>query len=213
MLAAINWSFHFGHTKTNAVIESVQQITQTQTHTPMQHVLDFFTFGAIGFWIMVAVLSIIYTIAVEKDIHGWAIGATIIAAILGWDSLFGPEGAVWHWRVLLLGIIIYGIAGGAWSVFRWFKYCRKYIETHPNEKISLIEGYGDNKRHLTIEQYYSEKLKPSEHKSRLIAWIVYWPWSLVWNVVGDFFTGIYDALANIYNRVAASVIKKALNRP
>lgn len=208
MLDAFSWSIHFSQTKTNAVVESVQQITQT--HTPMlESILGFFAFGALGFWLLLAALSIVYTVSVEVDKHGVAIFATILAILLGWNNL----GLLFHnWQLLLIGVAAYGIAGGAWSVFRWLKYCRKYVETHPNEKISLIEGYGDNKRTLTLEQYYSEKLKPSDHKSRLIAWIVYWPWSLIWNVIGDFFTGIYDALANVYNRVAASVIKKALNR-
>jgi hypothetical protein len=208
MLDAFSWSIHFSQTKTNAVVESVQQITQT--HTPMlESILGFFAFGALGFWLLLAALSIVYTVSVEVDKHGVAIFATILAILLGWNNL----GLLFHnWQLLLIGVAAYGIAGGAWSVFRWFKYCRKYIEEHPNEKISLIEGYGDNKRTLTLEQYYSEKLNPSAHKSKLISWIVYWPFSLFWHITGDIINTIYDMFANSYARVSASVISNALGK-
>lgn len=165
----------------------------------LESILGFFAFGALGFWLLIVALSIVYTVSVEVDKHGIAIFATILALLLGWNNL----GFLFHnWQLLLIGVAAYGIAGGAWSVFRWLKYCRKYIEEHRGRE-----------RGTDAATFYAEQLKPSNHKSRLIAWIVYWPWSLVWNVVGDFFTGIYDTLANVYNRVAASVIKKALNRP
>ena len=206
MLAAIHWTITFGHTKTNAVAETAQQITQ---NTPMlESILGFFAFGTLGFWLLIVTLSVIYTISVEVDKHGLAICATILAVLLGWTNM------TWlfhNWQLLLIGVAAYGITGGAWSIFRWFRYCRKFIEENPIKAIDKDTWEGGERRKMTPSEFYAEKLKPSDHKSRLIAWIVYWPWSLLWNFLGDFFTGIYDALANVYNRIAASVIKKALS--
>ncbi len=163
-------------------------------------VLGFFAYPIVV-CIFGLILSVIYISASEHEdsdydsLHGWAIFLTIIAGLV----YFKPVIAFlsdWSWHFILLAIIGYGIMGGANSVFRWFKLCRKYVETHPKQS----------------EETYREQLRPAKYKGRLIGWIVYWPWSLFWNILGDFFTGIYDALANVYNRVAASVIRKAIGR-
>jgi hypothetical protein len=173
----------------------------------MESILLFFAFGSWAFWLVVLALSVVYTVATEKDIHGFAIFGTLIAAGLCWKSLVALGSIAWPF--LLIGVGVYALAGGAWSVFRWFKYCREYIAKNPYKSDMLDYSSGREVR-LTATEYYSKKLKPSEHKSRLIGWIAYWPWSLVWNIVGDTLTAIYDALANVYQKTADAVIKKAL---
>lgn len=173
----------------------------------ISNILGFFAFGAIGFWLLLIVLSIIYTTAVEMDKHGLAIFGTFIAVLLWWNEI---SMLFQNWKLLLIGIVAYGIIGGAWSIFRWFRYCRKYVKDNPftdkvREYCTLITK--------TPESFYKDHLNPSNHKSRLIGWIVYWPWSLLWNCAGDFVTSIYDALTNIYNRVSAAAINRAIRPP
>ena len=168
-------------------------------------ILAFFAFGELGFWLGLLALSAVYTVATERDIHGFAIFATILGVALWWPYVVAAFAA---WQLLLIGIGVYALAGGAWSVFRWFKYCRDFVTKNPYQGVTdYSEGSG---RKLSAQEYFSKKLKPSEHKSRLIGWIAYWPWSLIWNIVGDTLTAIYDALANIYQKTADAVIKKAL---
>lgn len=173
----------------------------------MESILLFFAFGTWAFWLVVLALSAVYTIATERDTHGVAIFATLIAAGLCWKSLIAL-GAI-AWPFLLIGVGVYALAGGAWSVFRWFKYCREFVTKNPYQGVTDYSN-GSGVR-LTAQEYFSKKLRPSEHKSRLIGWIAYWPWSLIWNIVGDTLTAIYDALANVYQKTADAVIKKALN--
>jgi hypothetical protein len=169
-------------------------------------ILAWFAFGEIGFFVGLLALSVVYTIATERDIHGFAIFATILGVGLFWNSIVAL-GAI-AWPFLLIGVGVYVLAGGAWSVFRWFKYCRDFVTKNPYQGVTdYSEGSG---RKLSAQEYFSKKLKPSEHKSRLIGWIAYWPWSLIWNIVGDTLTAIYDALANVYQKTADAVIKKAL---
>jgi hypothetical protein len=175
-------------------------------------ILGFFAFGTIGFWLLVITLSIVYTCAVELDKHGFAIFCTIVAAILGW-KVIGP--LFQHWQLLLLGVATYGVVGGAWSVFRWFKYCRKWITGNPYEDATtseLKDWHNGVEIRLNPEQYYAKNLKPSEHKSRLIGWIVYWPFSFLWTIAGDLITSIYESLAGIYHRVSTHVIARALEK-
>ena len=142
--------------------------------------------------------SITYIVAAESDDYAWAVAATIVAMIIYGKTLV--VFTMMHWQMAVIIIIAYGIMGGLWSIFRWFKFCRNHVKTH---EVPTHWSY-------TREDYYKTNLDPSNHKSRLISWIAYWPWSMLWNVVGDFFTGIYDALINIYKRTAAAVIGSAM---
>ena len=166
-------------------------------------------FPALGFFLGLLTLSIIYTVATECDTYGFSIFATILGVILFWKSIVL---AATCWQLVLICAAAYVLIGGAWSVFRWFKYCREYIATHPYKEANERYEYRDGKEiPLTPQAYYKKKLQPNEHKSRLIGWVAYWPWSLIWNIAGDTLTAIYDALANVYQKVADAVIKKALN--
>lgn len=168
----------------------------------LETLLSVFAFGEIGFFIVIGMLCIIYTAAVEKNEHGLAIFGTIVGAFLLWKPLMA---AISNWQLILMILAIYTAIGGAWSIFRWFKYCRKYI----NE----IDPWGETpkfvKEKSTPEKYYISKLSPSEHKSQIMSWIIYWPFSAFWNIAGDLISGIFDMLTNVYKHIATSVVKKA----
>ena len=169
-------------------------------------------FPSVGFFIGILVLSVIYTAATEQDIHGFAILATIIGAALFWNTI---NIAIASWHLLLIGASIYVLVGGVWSVFRWFKYCRDYISHHPYSQVGedYLKCWEAGKEvQLTPQEYYCKQLRPAKHKSRLIGWIAYWPWSLLWNIVGDTLIAIYDTLTNVYQKTANGAIKKALNK-
>lgn len=150
--------------------------------------------------------SVVYIVATEKDTHGFAIFVTIVAALIYYKYIIAFFA---NWQLSLLCIIAYGVIGGLWSIWRWMKYCKKTVEEDTN---SSWKWEGDKRVTVPPDEYFKQILAPSKHKSRLISWIVYWPWSMVWNVLGDFFTGIYDFLSNIYERVSSAVIRKALSK-
>ena len=163
-------------------------------------ILDFFAVGAIGFWLFVILASIVYVISVELDKYSAAIGLTVLAVIIWHRELMEM---CKHWEIFGIGVLAYGIAGGIWSIFRWFRYCKKFVaesmeenwtSRKPEERLSLIQ----------------DRLNLRHHKSRITGWIVFWPWSLVWNITGDFFTMIYDSLKGIYQKIANSIVEKAM---
>ena len=211
MLAAI--TFHIGKHA-----EQVEQVVaQTQNNTSMlTSILGFFALPIIVI-LFLTIFSIACIVATERDAHGAAIFFAICGAVIYYPQVWE---IISNWRLLLLIIAAYGLCGGGWSTFRWFKYCKKFIES--KDVKSRVDDYKwvqgervkatEEEFAANVEAYYRQELRPSKHKSLLISWIIYWPWSLVWNVLGDFFTGIYDALANIYNRIADSVIRKALGK-
>lgn len=171
-------------------------------------ILSWFAFGEIGFFIGLLVLSIVYTIATERDVHAFAIFATILGVGLFWNSIALLGTISWPFLLVIAGG--YFIIGGLWSVFRWLKYCQNYIVDHPYTSPKTDYDGRGNKVILTAQEYFSKQLAPSKHKSRLIGWIAYWPWSLGWNIAGDTITTMYASLTNLYQKIADSVIKKAV---
>jgi hypothetical protein len=177
--------------------------------TILAAILGFFMFPAVGFWLGLVLLSVVYTFATEQDCHGWAVFSTIIGVILFWKTIVLGFAI---WPLLILGLAAYALIGGGWSVYRWFRYCRTYIQENPyksvneHEKVSYSSGKPIN---LEAHDYYRKKLQPNEHKSKLVGWIIYWPWSLIWNFIGDIVTTIYDSLVNVYQKTADAVIRKA----
>ena len=147
-------------------------------------------------WIILA--CIVYTASVENDKYGFAIFTTVLGAIIFHAQIWA---VMQSWPLMLACIAAYGVIGGAWSIYRWFKYCKKYIEVHQPYKTIEPENR---------ERYYADCLSPKKHKSRVMGWILFWPWSFVWNIIGDFVTSIYDALKRVYEKIAQSVIHKAL---
>lgn len=164
--------------------------------------LAFFTFGAMGFWILVLGLSIIYTIAVENEKHGLAIATTIGAIILGWNNL----NLLFHnWQLFLIGIGAYGIIGGMWMVWRYRRFCKDYLDQERYRDISDAEKYE------FIEHRLKSELDPQMYKSKCISWIVYWPWSLTWNFLGDFFVSIYETCSNVLIRIRDNAVQTKMN--
>lgn len=145
-------------------------------------------------------LSIFYIITAEDNSY-WALSilGTILASIIYCKPILAFVTSSWY--IALATIAVYGIVGAAWSVFRWFKFCKYTVKEYPYR--------GTDTFYKTADEYYTSILNISTHKSRLIGWIIYWPWSMLWNIVGDFFTGIYDTLDGVYRRVANYVVKNA----
>jgi hypothetical protein len=93
------------------------------------------------------------------------------------------------------------VLGAINSLFRWSRFCKKYVEDkYPDKETS---------QRYDVSKSIKSDLAPSRHKSRLIAWIVFWPWSVLWNVVGDFFTMIYERLTGLYRNIANKIVDDA----
>ena len=201
LLATWTLTFHLGkhHEAVKTAVETV-----SQTHTSMFATLAaLFAVGAVGFYLYLLLLSVVFTISVEND-NGLAYFWSGIVAVIG-IALYHAQllALLTNWHLVALCFIAYGIAGGGNSVLRWFKYCRTYVETHPYHMRSKMY------HEATPEEFYADSLSPRNHKSQLIAWIIFWPWSLVWNFIGDFCTAIYDSLSGIYTKISKAAIRRA----
>ena len=98
------------------------------------------------------------------------------------------------WQTIALVLASYAVIGVIWSTYKWYRYV--------NKKAALYhENYGNVlSRHET--DLLKSEIKVSYHKSRLIGWIAFWPWSLSWALTGDFFNMLYDSMVHVYQGIA-----------
>lgn len=168
------------------------EVTCLTAFVIMMLVSVFFDSGM--FFSIGAVLSVIFTVFV--------IGAPVVIAAI-----------VAHFKIVLIGLILYFIAGGLWSIFKWWRF-NVAVKNSYDEIISKNPSLKMNNILYEIRAYYMNKeltLPPraSNMKSTITLWIVSWPWSMVAWVLGDFVmeicTSIYKMLGNVYDRITKSI--------
>lgn len=162
----------------------------------IETILAFFALGTFGFWALALVASIIFTIAVENEHFKFSTFLTVLLTVFYGKAVL----AVVNWKFLALGLIVYALIGVGWSVHRWFRRVQQTANRYR-------EDYGQN---LTASQRdaLKQELKVSKHKARIVGWIAYWPWSLLWNVVGDFFNTLYETMQATYQKITDRALNK-----
>ena len=177
----------------------------------IETLLAFFAVGAIGFWLLLFIASIIFIAAVENDEYAFSIVATIILLAIYWKPLLAL-GA--HWNLIAIFGGLYVVAGIAWSIWRWTRYVQKAAENYQEIAEQLKSKFKDkntseNVREMEYEKTkFKDKIDVKDNKSRIVGWIVYWPWSAFWNITGDFFNAIYDHLKAVYQKIANKALAK-----
>ena len=155
--------------------------------------LALFAVGTLWFWILMFFASIIFIAAIENDHYTLP---TIVAVVLGvtyWKSI-----ASLPWQGLLIGFGIYVAIGIAWSVFRWYRWVTV-------KAAEYRKRYGDTLTPSRKDDIQRE-IEVSYHKAKLTAWVAWWPWSMIWNLTGDFFNMIYETMLGVYQKIADRAI-------
>lgn len=166
----------------------------------IQSILALFALGTLWFWVLLAVLSIIFIASIENEKYAVPTLITLVFTAVYWKAFSALS---LDWRAVAIGVGVYAFVGILWSIFRWFKFVKSAANEYRSKKAgsenSLTEGQlADLRREISV----------SNNKSRITAWIAYWPWSLVWNITGDFFTMIYENLEGLYQKIADRAVGK-----
>lgn len=191
--------------------------------------LTLFALGSLGFWILLAVETVVLLALIEHE-RPWVGSLTLIVTgallhFFGGINLVAlavenPGGAG-----LLLGL--YFVAGAVWATVKWFLFVLRkkedYLEAkerwRPQDEMYQHSNSKEAEAKLTWDtsnmrrHYLNSKggLAPlvRENKERVMLWMVYWPWSAVWTVINDpikrlfraIFNMLQDTLQAISNRV------------
>lgn len=172
----------------------------------IETVLSFFAVGALGFFLYILLLSVLYTVAVECDKYSLAVVATVVGIVIYHKELW----IILHsWQLLGISFLVYVVAGAFWASFRWGRLIKKCIT---EQRIPQYDGRLEitpTTNKSLLEKELRAKLVPSKFKSQLMGWVVFWPWSVFWNITGDFFNMLYENLTGLWTRQAKKALDKA----
>lgn len=160
-------------------------------------ILEFFALGTLGFWLLCSLISVIFIVALENENHWFPTCLTLAFGAVYWKAL---TTLALSWHALALGLLVYAVIGIVWSMFRWFRFVKAKADYFREQHGSSLT---DSQR-----QDLAREIRASHNKSRITGWIAYWPWSLVWNLTGDFFKMIYEGLQGVYQKISDKAIGK-----
>jgi hypothetical protein len=180
--------------------------------------------GAFWFWVTFACLMVLMIAAVEYDKPGLAtLSIIVFFVLLGWLGNINILNAIRERPLLSLGCLAgYFAAGTMWSICKWWFYVRKLRDKFDEYKRDFLarnnradaKTIPDDLRILWLNEVdYNYSLAPSKskpivahNKSRIMTWMVYWPWSLVWTMVNDpikrLFKEIYRVIQGFMQKIS-----------
>src|SRR3989338_689617 len=177
--------------------------------------------------VLFAIASIIIICSLEYE-NGWFPTLVVGGAFLAFHYLLGVPVFSYIWEnigLLALYVLGYGIIGGVYSVFKWYRYSlitRERIKEVEKEFLVSKGIPGDvmsDELKLEWAEYFKshngyafggksiENAIPQwhTHKALLLQWVTYWPWSLVWTVINDpirrFVRFIVRQLQQVYQHI------------
>lgn len=191
-----------------------------------------FVIGSVAFWLLLVATSIaiIWSLNDLDDAYvrnydpinpnrigggGFATFAICFFGVLVIFSNWGNLPTDLHWVYVLLAAVACLIAGMATSHWKWHTYRQDITEKFTEEKaqfylnhnlppgaaipMSMKSNWDRNLGRFTIkpEEYRFVKLKT--------VWAMYWPWVLLWSLLHDFVTRLYQTLVMAMHRSYARI--------
>jgi hypothetical protein len=185
---------------------------------------DFFAVGSVGFWALLALETGLLIFLIE-----WGKGTFATASLAGTLALLYFLGdvnvlgfVVHHPITLVLGLVVYFAAGTGWSVAKWWLFVRDMRSRYDDLRADFCQEHRlDGVIPESLQPLWLERLESSgrrgrrievrprarQHRGQIVAWMAYWPWSLIWTVLNDpvrkscriIYQHIHDYLQEISN--------------
>lgn len=147
--------------------------------------------------LVIAIAIVFLTIFSETASPFWGLFtiATFVAfCIFGIKAFsFNELTNIWdNNKALIIGsLVVYVFLGIGWSFYKWKLYCRKYYKQG-----GIIRS----------------SIRITDNKDRISAWMMYWPFSLIWYLLNDpivnFYNFLYHKLESIYTAISDSERQK-----
>ena len=110
-------------------------------------------------------------------------------------------------KYLIISGILYIPLGVAWSIYRWKRHCSSVMKDYDLDvKMAGCELDGYQK------SGFIDRLKASNNVTKIVNWVIVWPFSLLDNLIGDIIDFVTQMikkhLIGIYNKISAGNIEK-----
>jgi hypothetical protein len=186
--------------------------------------LPIFLVGSVWFFALVGVVCIALLVAIETESPFWA--ALTLVGFCCAMHFFGDFNA-FGWALdnpfeTLSYVGGYFAAGAFWSVCKWWFFVRNKRDKYNEVKYNFIR---DNKLKIGVKDVmpaenrkdfrtllrHTDTSMPEarQNKSRIMTWMTYWPWSMVWTMINDpikkLFRMLYLRMQRIYEKISESI--------
>ncbi len=187
-------------------------------------------FGTLWGWIIFAAALVLIIACVDND-RGFPAFFTLLFATVFLFSLHLKHAVMYittHPVNTLIGIGLYFVAGTVWGVTKWFLYVTKKLEEYKEKraeflrKNSATEVTPDLVRKFKDYMYLYDDKSPQvhSHKSDILMWMTYWPFSSVWTLLNDplrrAFRAIYRSISSMLQSMSDRLFKDVvaeMNQP
>lgn len=176
-------------------------------------------FGGLAFYGLLLLYAGVMIWGTEGD-DGTIFGVFLTIGLLAILTLFSDFNPIlWMWQnpwTFMTYFVIYFIVAVVYSVVKWLLVLwdkrDEYAHVRDNLKMRY-DGLSESFRKATSYKEFAatEGYPPSamHHKSELIRWLLFWPFSLVYTFFGQFVrricTAIYEVLSNAYQLMSNKV--------
>lgn len=197
-----------------------------------------FALGSLGFWILLSVVCILLIAAVEYERPGWATLSLIATfSALAYFGDFNILTFAKENPLIATGCFVgYFVAGALWALGKWWFFLRARRENYNDTKAEFLRQHGitgqqipdnllkewqeqtnwfiDNHhrrptRYAKAQDTTSVAPRARDHKSRILTWMAYWPWSMFWTMINDFvkrvFKTIYEEIQVLFQKISDKV--------
>jgi hypothetical protein len=193
--------------------------------------LAFLAVGGFWFWSLLVVSTILVVASIEADNVVWATITLVVGfLLLGVFGNFNILSYIWnHPGGSALWVLGYFAAGASWSVIKWtfyvlnrkdkyMEYRAKWLEAHDLEGAKEIpedhkEDFAKHMENNYNAEHDGEALnkrpRASKHKARIATWVSYWPWSMLWSLLGDVLKRFGKWTFTLFHDLYESISKKA----
>lgn len=199
-----------------------------------ESLVGLFALGTLGFWVLVAAVSVLLMVCVAYEKPVFA-SLMLIATflLLGWLGDFNAIAAAKaHPLVAALAVAGYFVAGTAWAFGKWWFFLKSGRAEYDESRRDFLKANGldpagripDHLLRAWSDRAHQGRLgwldrsadggrivapKARDHKGRIMIWMTYWPWSFVWTMIDDpikkIFKAIYRSLQATFQKMSDRV--------
>lgn len=189
--------------------------------------LQFIAFGSFWFWTLILCESVAIIYFLEHQKPGRLNMSIFLFLFLLWVFSDIPVVSyVFHNPVRIVATILgYLVAGTLWSIAKWYFFVLNVRDDYYEARKSFCEEQGIAGTEWTPEQkqrwekYFARQRSyfrsgvdsfgrpiARENKERIVMWMCYWPWSMVWTILNDpfrrLFLAIYEYVQGIHDSIS-----------
>jgi len=163
---------------------------------------ELFVIGSLGFWVLLLIEAVLLVALIEWGKGLFAtlslLASLLLLHILGDTNVLGF--ANHNPLLLVFGFIGYFATGTLWSIARWWLFVRYLRQRYDETRADFCHQHDiDGSIPDSLQAAWQEQLqgptnrrrmieippRVRQHRGRIMMWMAYWPWSVVWTILHD----------------------------